>query len=85
MVSMRNRRAFTSTFFLATFFGAIMTVGISASPLLACPAKTRKDQAGRSMSSYNDKEDAERILGQGERVKLTRKGGWIEIEDTATR
>lgn len=76
----RNRRTFTSTFFLATFLGAVVTVGLSET-ILPCPAKTRNSQFRReTVAAFNDKDEDGKGLGQGERVKLTRKGGWIEIE-----
>lgn len=78
--NMRGRKAFTSTFFWATFLGAIATVSLSASTILPCPAKTRRRQLEESAAAYrNAQDDSQRGLGQGERVKLTRKGGWIEI------
>jgi hypothetical protein len=78
--SIRGRRAFTSTFFWATFIGAIATVSLSASTILPCPAKTRRQQLEQSAAAYRNSNDSESSLGQGERVKLTKKGGWIEIE-----
>lgn len=80
--SIRGRKAFTSSFFWATFLGAIITVSLSASTILPCSAKQRRLQDLQRVSTYHDEDDS---LGQGERVKLTKKGGWIEIEETRSR
>ena len=77
--SIRNRRSFTSSFFLATFLGAIVTVSLSGSTILPCPAKMRREQYRSTMGSSG--QDVGRTLSEGERVRLTRKGGWIEIEN----
>jgi hypothetical protein len=76
----RNRRKYTSTFFLATFLGAIVTVSLSET-ILPCPAKTRNGQYRRNVAAtYQDEAGDAGTLARGEKVKLTKKGGWIEVD-----
>lgn len=93
-----------STFFVSTFFAALVTVSISASTILPCPAngsgslKKRLDPALRSALSEEDANAGEHAKermdgrhgykpdnlpagGLGQRAYLTRRGGWIEIDE----
>lgn len=83
--SIRSRRLFTSSFFMATFCGAVITVGLSASSILPCPARVRRDQYRREVSLEEPVDCVMEERLDGERVKLTRKGGWIEIEERRPR
>lgn len=86
--TIRARRLFTSSFFLATFCGAILTVSLST--LLPCPARVapgqyrrRSEREQQSSSVGVDDENTSRsppALVQGERIHLTKKDGWIEID-----
>ncbi|PWY98049.1 hypothetical protein BCV70DRAFT_140975, partial [Testicularia cyperi] len=82
--SMRARRLATTAFFGATFAAAILTVSVSASTILPCPAnsrsKTRGTLADTHTSSTPDSNESIPANGIGQRIHLTRKGGWIEIE-----
>lgn len=76
--SLRTRRLATSTFFIATFAASILTVSLSASTILPCPANSRSKSRGTLA------EEGE-MGGIGQKVHLTRKGGWIEIEQPVRR
>ncbi|SJX62678.1 uncharacterized protein SRS1_16575 [Sporisorium reilianum f. sp. reilianum] len=89
--SIRTRRLATSTFFIATFAASILTVSLSASTILPCPAnsraKTRGTLADGHVAATDEQQDDEgtRQAWQGrgaigQKVVLTRKGGWIEID-----
>lgn len=76
--SAAGKRLLTSSAFFATFLAAIVTVSVSASSgALPCPARPGGSIAPLGMEG---EDDAERAKSVGEKVKLTRKGGWIEIE-----
>lgn len=91
--TIRTRRLFTSSFFLATFCGAIITVSLTT--LLPCPARIGPGQY-RSRGERQASQDAEAAtaaaavgteeqqsqssLREGERIHLTKSGGWIEID-----
>lgn len=89
--TIRTRRLFTSSFFLATFCGAIITVSLTT--LLPCPARVGPGQY-RSRENRIASEEATAVeavnptsdtkLRQGERIHLTKKGGWIEIDEGLT-
>ncbi|PWN46554.1 hypothetical protein IE53DRAFT_322754 [Violaceomyces palustris] len=86
--SVRTRRLATSSFFLATFFASIVTVSLSASTILPCPA----NRGGGSRGALAEKDQSRLDLrpnmparGVGQRVLLTSKGGWIEIEEKPRR
>ncbi|PWN36865.1 uncharacterized protein FA14DRAFT_7492 [Meira miltonrushii] len=85
--SIRTRRLFTSSFFLATFCGAIVTVSLTT--ILPCPARVGPGQY-RSRENRRASEEASASaaatdsLRQGERIHLTKKGGWIEIDKGIT-
>ncbi|KAL4399346.1 hypothetical protein ACI68E_003723 [Malassezia pachydermatis] len=92
----RSRRSLESTFYISTFVAALVTVSISASTWLPCPANgqgtftNRIDPANRSALS---EEEAKRkapsgyeanalpVQGLGQRAYLTRREGWIEIDE----
>ncbi|ETS59469.1 hypothetical protein PaG_06387 [Moesziomyces aphidis] len=74
--SVRTRRLATSSFFIATFAAAFLTVSLSASTILPCPA-SRAPTRG-TMAEESDRERPRSAVGQ--KVVLTRKGGWIEVE-----
>lgn len=76
--STRTRRLATSTFFVATFAASILTVSLSASTILPCPANRSTSRSTLSQPDDSAREDALKNVGQ--KVLLTRKGGWIEIE-----
>ncbi|TKY86289.1 hypothetical protein EX895_005114 [Sporisorium graminicola] len=98
--SIRTRRLATSTFFMATFAASILTVSLSASTILPCPANSRSktrgtladsDHVTASSSPSPPAAEAEAAGGGeqggwhsgaavGQKVILTRKGGWIEID-----
>lgn len=80
----RNRRSVTSSVFLATFVGSLLTV--SASSLLPCPARTNKalsnqevGEEGAANASANPSSSKARPLA-GERIALTGRKGWIQVE-----
>ncbi|KIS66210.1 uncharacterized protein UMAG_05944 [Mycosarcoma maydis] len=74
--SVRTRRAATSTFFITTFAASILTVSLSASTMLPCPANKR----ARATLADEDVSNTDDPMPIGHKVRLTRKGGWIEIE-----
>ena len=85
-----TRRLFTSSFFLATFCGAIITVSLTT--LLPCPARVGPGQyrsrenriaseEASSIGSNSNLSSSDARLRQGERIHLTKKGGWIEIDE----
>ncbi|KDN36563.1 hypothetical protein K437DRAFT_210422, partial [Tilletiaria anomala UBC 951] len=79
-----TRRFLTSSAFVATFCAAILTVSVSASTALPCPARAgtahvsiaAEDEHGQ----HTHRSVREASAGIGEKVRLTRRGGWIEIE-----
>ncbi|EPQ27592.1 uncharacterized protein PFL1_04730 [Pseudozyma flocculosa PF-1] len=75
--SIRGRRLATSTFFLATFCASILTVSVSASNILPCPAPRRSIADGEPLTEEAEDGDADSMpmKGLGQRVLLTRKGG----------
>ncbi|KAN0064080.1 hypothetical protein ACQY0O_003244 [Thecaphora frezii] len=98
LTSLRTRRFATSSFFLATFFASFLTVSLSASTILPCPANrnrgTRADSSHHSNTTDSHSQSQEEAgasaqglpaNGVGQRVLLTRKGGWIEIEPPKSR
>lgn len=78
--SVRTRRLATSTFFIATFAASILTVSLSASTILPCPANR---SGTRGMLA--DEQEGREELGVGQKVHLTKKGGWIEIVQPTRR
>ena len=89
--SVRTRRLATSTFFIATFVASILTVSLSASTILPCPANTRSKYRGAYTEDQEHMQERHNIRqaaaaeqmpanGVGQKILLTRKGGWIEIE-----
>ncbi|EST04858.1 hypothetical protein PSEUBRA_006179 [Kalmanozyma brasiliensis GHG001] len=79
--SVRTRRLATSTFFIATFAASILTVSLSASTILPCPAARSGSRGVRA----DEEKDAREQLGVGQKVHLTKKGGWIEIAQPTRR
>lgn len=89
-LKLRSPRSLESTFFLATFIAAIATVSVSASTILPCPASgsARLDPSSRGAMAEEQPKDSRKIdrgdlpaHGLGQRALLTRRGGWIEIEE----
>jgi len=68
---------------------SFITVGLSASTLLPCPAKKEgyynknlsAEQEEDGLKEKNERENA--LIGQ--RLQLGKKGGWIEIEAPVRR
>lgn len=94
----RSRRSLESTFFVTTFIAAMVTVSLSASTILPCPAngkgnlQDRLDSRGTFSEEETMSDDAKKahtryapeslpVGGLGQRAYLTRRGGWIEIEE----
>ena len=94
----RSRRSLESTFFVTTFIAALVTVSLSASTILPCPAngkgtfQDRLDSRGPFSEEEVMSDDAKKthtryapeslpVGGLGQRAYLTRRGGWIEIEE----
>lgn len=96
--SVRMRRLATSGFFVATFAASILTVSLSASTILPCPANVRSKSRG-ALADYDQQPthtaDAPSnthidhslfpFNGVGQRILLTKKGGWIEIQQPPPR
>ncbi|CBQ72843.1 conserved hypothetical protein [Sporisorium reilianum SRZ2] len=90
--SLRTRRLATSSFFIATFAASILTVSLSASTILPCPANSRSKTRGTladgdtaPVEAHKEEQEGAREAWQGrgaigQKVVLTRKGGWIEID-----
>ncbi|SPO27242.1 uncharacterized protein UTRI_10359 [Ustilago trichophora] len=79
--SIRFRRLATSSFFIATFAASILTVSISASTILPCPANSRsQSRATLSDESIHPQSQSQSQLIKGQKVLLTRKGGWIQVD-----
>ncbi|SPO26896.1 uncharacterized protein UTRI_10359_B [Ustilago trichophora] len=76
--SIRIRRLATSSFFIATFAASILTVSLSASTILPCPANSRSSSRGTLSDSDSNEQNTNLIKGQ--KVILTKKGGWIEVD-----
>lgn len=84
----RNRRSVTSSVFLATFVGSLLTV--SASSLLPCPARTNKalsnqevgeEGAANASANHNASPSSSKARPlAGERIALTGRKGWIQVE-----
>ncbi|KAJ1021966.1 hypothetical protein NDA18_005203 [Ustilago nuda] len=80
--TIRTRRIATSSFFIATFAASILTVSLSASSILPCPA----NRAPRGTSAQAQVENEyiagaqEEPIPTGQKVLLTSKRGWLQIE-----
>lgn len=83
-----NRRTLTSSAFLATFVGSILTV--SAGQFLPCPARKNRDLSNQDGEiDYQDQRRQleaqaaaeEERCGIGERVRLTGRKGWLQVEE----
>ncbi|WFD28259.1 hypothetical protein MNAN1_003267 [Malassezia nana] len=92
---LRTRRSLESTVYVTTFLAALVTVSVSASTILPCPAngygplKDRLLPTNRgAMLEESEKQEScsgyvpEQlpIRGLGQRAYLTKRDGWIEID-----
>lgn len=83
---LRLRKSLESSFFITTFVVALLTVSVSASSMLPCPAN-RADTGMRHAHAEDrpkhhaavDREEMP-VGGLGQRAYLTKQGGWIEID-----
>ncbi|KAJ1599094.1 hypothetical protein NDA14_001624 [Ustilago hordei] len=84
--TIRTRRIATSSFFIATFAASILTVSLSASSILPCPANRvpRGTSAQAQVENEYIAREAtgaeEETIPTGQKVLLTSKRGWIQIE-----
>ncbi|WFD07436.1 hypothetical protein MVES1_002800 [Malassezia vespertilionis] len=96
LARLRFRKSLESGIFTATFVVAILTVSISASTILPCPAngkgsvKDRMDphtrgafaqEEQKTNDTPNAPKDTLPVGGLGQRALLTKRGGWIEIDE----
>lgn len=89
---LRSRRSWESTFFISTFAAAVVTVSLSASTLLPCPAhergartESRETMAPTTPSTRTPVARPDRealpVGGLGQKALLTRRDGWIDIDE----
>lgn len=94
---MRFRKSFESTVYITTFIVALFTVSVSASAMLPCPANsdaslTRQMEKGvrnafteeqhkEQKNTSNIDRESLPVGGLGQRAHLTKKNGWIEIDE----
>lgn len=93
---LRTRRSLESTVYVTTFIAALVTVSVSASTILPCPAngygalKDRLHPANRGamLEECEERESTPGyvpeqlpIRGLGQRAFLTKRDGWIEINE----
>lgn len=93
---LRTRRSMESTVYAMTFLAALVTVSVSASTILPCPANgygtltDRLHPANRgAMMEESEKRESTNgftpeqlpIRGLGQRAYLTKRDGWIEINE----
>ena len=93
---LRFRKSLESTFFVTTFVAALLTVSVSASTMLPCPANSHgslasnmgngvrnalsEERPNQNQSNGVDRESLP-VRGLGQRAYLTKKNGWIEIDE----
>jgi len=93
---LRSRRSLESTVYVTTFLAALVTVSVSASTILPCPANgygtltDRLHPANRGAVMEESKKQESTsgyvpeqlpIRGLGQRAYLTKRDGWIEINE----
>lgn len=89
---MRFRKSLESSFYITTFVAALLTVSVSASTMLPCPANSHgspesgvrsalTEEVPKKAQSTGVEREELPVGGLGQRAYLTKRGGWIEIEE----
>lgn len=93
---LRFRKSLESSFYITTFVAALLTVSVSATTMLPCPANTHSSLTEQMEKGVRNALSEERprqthhagidreslpVGGLGQRAYLTKKDGWLEIDE----